>query len=207
MHILLKYIYALLISDGICTGNAFIVYEMDNSIGEENLLCFADFLRSCKVNCDIDCYHSIDDSINDWNLWAVKQIKNISVLGGYILLVCTPSLLEKLESSSNCRIEMKHGHIYTYELNALIKGEHCPDRFIPIIPTQFINNKCIPLSLVGRTSYIVSFNNMLKYDDRDGILNTFHDIEKLVAKLIGENLVPKPPIAPTTPTLTSKSIL
>jgi len=62
---------------------AFNVYSKED---KDEVLCLSDFLRICKIGCEIDHYNT-NKQILDWGQWIEKSIQRCAQ-EGFILLVC-----------------------------------------------------------------------------------------------------------------------
>ena len=178
----------------------FVVYENDKNF-DEYLEHFGEVLRKAGINCDMDQYHA-NDNITNWNVWCERQIKE----AGYILLVCSPQLRNKLDSHFVSRVDMKSGFINSSTLRPLLDEGESSNRVIPIVPHIYKPQDCILSSLSTRSRYVVPFDALINYQTVEKVLDIpdFNEFVSLVARLTGQNLVPKPPVAPKPPILTSK---
>ena len=174
-----------------------IVYSKDDD--PSNHVCdLSDFLNHCGVDCDIDQYHA-SENILDWGGWVETMIKSRASRNGYVLLVCSPRLHQKLSNpSSSLKIEMKAGHITNLTLNTLIKDEIITYHIIPIFLEQD-KKEYIPTCLAGRICYSVCITKLLELSNHSGsieaVLNApeLESLRDLVCRLRGEPVVVKPP--------------
>jgi len=191
-----------------CTGvGAFVVYEHDEHF-DESLVHFVEVLRRAGVNCDMDQYHA-NDNITNWNVWCENQIKK-AANSGYVLLVCSPQLhgkLNYLSTSNSDHVKMRDGYINSTNLRPLLEESTSFDRIIPIIPSIY-NQKCVLSCLSKRSCYIVYFDELMDYENVEKVqsISKFSDFVNLVARLTGQNLMPKPPVAPQPPKLARSKI-
>ena len=136
------------------------------------------------------------------------MIKSCASRNGYILIVCSLTLYQKLSNpASISKIEMKAGHISNLTLNALIKDKTISYRIIPIFLEQY-RKEYIATCLAGRSSFSVHITKLLELLRQGGnidvMLNTpgLELLQSLVYRLKGEQVV-KPPIhmipSPTPP--------
>ncbi|XP_065900389.1 uncharacterized protein [Dysidea avara] len=192
-----------------CTTTAtsvFVVYEFDEDFGE-CLEHFVEVLRTAGVNCDMDLYHA-KDNITNWNIWCVEQIEKASN-GGYVLLVCSPQLHDKLNHQStdddSDRVKMKVGFINSSTLRPLLDEGICFSRVIPIVPSSYKPQDCILSSLSTRSRYIIHFDQLMGYENIEKVQNNnvseLEDLVNLVARLTNQDLVSKPPVAAHPPNL------
>ena len=178
----------------------FVVYECDKSF-DEYLEHFGELLLKAGINCDMDQYHANDD-ITNWNVWCERQIKKAR----YILFVCSPQLRDKLDSHFVSRVDMKSGFINSSTLRPLLDEGISSNCVIPIVPHIYKPQDCILTSLSTRSHYVIPFDELMKYETVEEVLGLpdFNDFVSLLARLTGQNLVPKPPVALKPPKLLSK---
>ena len=174
-----------------------IIYSKDDD--PSNYVCeLSDFLNHCGVDCDIDQYHACEN-ILDWGGWIETMIKSRASRKGYVLLVCSPKLHQKLSNpSSSLRIEMKAGHISNLTLNTLIKDDIITYHIIPIFLEQ-CRKEYVPACLAGRSWYSICITKLLELSHHtasiDAVLNVpeLESLRNLVYRLRGEQVVVKPP--------------
>ena len=186
----------------------FVVYEHDEHF-DECLVHFVEVLRRAGVNCDMDQYHA-NDNITNWNIWCENQIKK-AANSGYVLLVCSPQLHGKLncQSTSNSdHVKMRDGYINSTNLRPLLEESTCFNRIIPIIPYRYMLQNCILSCLSTRSCYTIYFDELMGYENVEEVqsIPKFSDFVNLVAKLTGQNLMPKPPVASQPPKLAPSKI-
>ncbi|XP_065899194.1 uncharacterized protein [Dysidea avara] len=184
----------------------FVVYEHDEHF-DECLVHFVEVLRGAGINCDMDQYHA-NRNITNWNIWCEEQIKK-AANSGYILLVCSPQLHDKLNCQSANKsdpVKMRDGYINSTNLRPLLEESKCFDRIIPIIPNRHRLHSCVLGCLSTRSCYIFPFDELLRYKSVEEVqsIPDFKDLVSLVAKLTGQNLMPKPPVASQPPKLTKE---
>ena len=180
---------------------------------EENLCDqvdnFVEFLRChCAVDCDVASYH-LDKDITNWD----KHIEQcITTRAEYILLVCTKKLDEKLNGQCHSRVEMTRSsgpHILSTTLNSLLVTL----KTLPIVLDEH-SKEYVPTSYKATTIYTISFGSLptaatITKQDAKKILDMpeHKGLRSLVAKLLGQQEVVKPPVALQPPILTSKICL
>ena len=169
---------------------------------------FVDFLRfHCSVDCDVVSYY-LNKNIINWD----KHIEQCIAGAEYILLVCTKELDERLNGQCHNRVEMTRSsgpHILSTTLNSLL----VTSKTLPIILEEH-SKKYVPTSYKSTTIYTISFGslpiaaNTTKQEAKKILDMPEHkDLRSLVAKLLGQPEVVKPPVASNPPNLTSKICL
>jgi len=185
------------------------VYQDDTGL-EEKVGQLANVLRWIGVDCDCNLYHTTDN-IDNWDKWSQEQIQD----AGFVLLVCTKPLYQKLNAKTNNKIQFScTGYIQRNALSALVEKE--PEHFLPIILSeddkQYVPNSLsqgtinvIPCEEIAR-SYPRDDNPPTKEERQYTIKEalTSKDFRRLVAKLTGQTEYEKPELAKKVPNLTSK---
>ena len=129
---------------------------------KDEVLLLSDFLRSSKIDCDIDQYHT-HERILDWGQWIEKNIRRCAP-EGFVLLVCSPIMCQYLcDSEMSERVEMGVGHIDTLSLRSLFKEANINRKVIPIFLDKYCSQQ-IPSNLRERTSYSVSISKLMEVD-------------------------------------------
>jgi len=122
--------------------------------------------------------------------------------------VCSPDLHKKLsqqhtnDSDAN-HINMKFGFVNSNVLRPMLEEGKSFSRIIPIIPSCHKTKERILKSLSTRKCYTIPFDKLLHYSGIQDVQDNpdFADLVKLVARLNGQNLVDKPPVASQPPDL------
>lgn len=129
---------------------------------KDEVLNLSDFLRSCRIDCEIDQYHT-NKLILDWGQWIEKNIRRCAQ-EGFVLLVCSPIMYRYLcDSEKPEQIEMGVGHIDTLSLRSLIKESRINEKVLPILLDKYSSQR-ISSSLKERTSYCVSISKLMEVD-------------------------------------------
>ena len=177
-------------------GPSTIIYSQKDD-DDDGIQMLAELLRKSGVDCDIDQYHT-NEKIANWDRWWERKVRDISEQNGFILLVCSPTLMKCL--SDNERIQMKEGSIGFNLLGSLIEDRHTTAHIIPVFIDQYIAEH-IPISLSQRKYYELMLHNLAQFDLEnitfDVMVNSpaFDCLVSLVYKLTGQPEVEKPPLA------------
>ena len=176
--------------------SAFILYtKEENDPHGEQVLCLANVLCNCGINCDIDLYHT-NDNIPDWSFWVRKSLEyHIASQYSYIILVCSFIMISTLEQrNDNARLQMVAGYIDSFTLRHFLQED--AHKVLPL----FINNpseEYVPPNLSGRTCYNFPYDKldeMAENVSTQEVLNhpDFASLRSLVATLTGQREIPPP---------------
>ena len=176
--------------------SAFILYtKEENDPHGEQVLCLANVLCNCGINCEIDLYHT-NDNIPDWLFWVGKSLEyHIASHYSYIILVCSPIMISTLEQrNDNAHLQMVAGYIDSFTLRHFLQED--AHKVLPL----FINNpseEYVPPSLSGRTRYYFPYDKldeMAENVSAHEVLNhpDFASLRSLVATLTGQQEIPPP---------------
>ena len=149
------------------------------------------------MDCDIDQYHT-HDKISNWNQWWEETVKQIAEENGFILLVCSPTLMECLSKKEI--VPMKEGFISCLLLSSFIENRQISNNLIPIFLDQYIAD-CMPMSLSQRKNYALMICSLAQNDLENLKLTDFVNnpefecLTSLYRKLTGQPEVQRPPIA------------
>ena len=177
-------------------GPSVIIYSQDDD-PDDGIEMLARLLRNNGVDCDIDQYHT-EDKIPNWDQWWERKVRQIAEQNGFILLVCSPTLMQRLSNSE--RIRMKEGSISCQLLSSLIENRRTTVHLIPIFFDHY-NADWIPMSLTQRRFYALMLHSLTEFDleniKSDAFVNIpqFECVASLWRKLTGQPEVERPPIA------------
>ena len=178
-------------------GPSVIIYARDDD-PDDAIEVLAGLLRSNGVDCDIDQYHT-NDKISNWDQWWEQKVRGIAEQNGFILLVCSPTMMQCL--SNNERILMKEGSISCLLLSSLIENRRTTTHLIPVFLDDFIPDY-LPLSLTQRKWYALMLHTLANSFDVENIrsdefvnLQEFDSVASLWRKLTGQPEVERPPVA------------
>jgi len=189
IYVLFTFVFVVIV------GPSVMIYAKDDD-PDDAIQTLAELLRRCGVDCDIDQYHGTDKIIN-WDQWWERKVRKIADQNGFILLVCSPTIMKCL--SNNERVHMKEGSISCTLLSSLIENRHTTTHLIPVFLDQCIMDY-VPLSLTQRKCYSLMLHALTGFDVEN---ITFHEISSipeseglvsLVYKLTGQPEVEKPPV-------------
>ena len=177
-------------------GPSVIIYSQvdDPDDGIETL---ARLLRNSGVDCDIDQYYT-NMKVSNWDQWWEQKVRQIAEENGFILLVCSPTLMKCLSNGE--RVFMKEGSISCQLLSSLIENRQTTKHFIPVFLEQF-NVNWLPMSLTQRRFYAIMLHDLTEFNLENITSSVFVDIPQfqhfvsLWRKLTGQPEVERPPIA------------
>ena len=172
-------------------SSAFILYSKKEA-SEDQILCLADFLVCCGIDCEVDLYHT-DENVTNWGSWVKENLRQcIAASHGYIILVCSATMMHELDDSSeNTRIEMFSAFIDRLSLlHYLEKGA---PKTLPLFMTA-PSADFVPANLSGKTIYHFPYDKLPEESNEEKemdkseiqkILNhpDFHSLRNLVATL------------------------
>lgn len=134
-----------------CCSLVFIMYVREDDPNGDKVATLSRLLRESGIDSDIDIYHS-NENIPDWCYWTTKRIEHCAAANGYILLICSHTMISLLkETDNNLRIQMVYGHIDRLGLMHLITLHS--RKFIPVFFSDYCNPEYVPPSLSRRTFY------------------------------------------------------
>jgi RecJ-like exonuclease len=148
----------------------FISYSKDSPFHSKRVLDFADKLREEGIDVSLDQY--IRSPPEGWPKWMENQIENAD----FILVICTKTYLEKMQSNDNKGKGVKWESLLTYQ--DIYDNNSLNSRFIPVLFNDS-SFDVIPKALRGVTHYRIE-------DDYDALYGHLTDQASVIKPPLGK---------------------